>query len=129
MKKDKDTPITMLTVEEFMQIVAETPSLRSILTEIVKDVITGEEVTKALDDKYNEESLTVRGIHGIASIFGCSLPTAQKLKKTVIKDAVVQQGRVIITNVRKARQLFEEYTAKNGQFAALPNTKTEKKKF
>ena len=47
----------------------------------------------------NNKTEKVRGILGIAGIFGCSLPMANKLKKTVIKDAVTQNGRFIITDV------------------------------
>ena len=68
----------------------------------------------------NNKTEKVRGILGIASIFGCSLPMAHKLKKTVIKDAVSQHGKLIITDVNKAKELFRKYTAEHGTFAALP---------
>lgn len=57
----------------------------------------------------NNKTEKVRGILGIASIFGCSLPMAQKLKKSIIKDAVTQNGRFIITDVEKAKELFKNH--------------------
>ena len=37
-----------------------------------------------------------------------------------IKDAVMQDGRVILTEVAKAKRLYREWTEKNGTFAHLP---------
>lgn len=62
----------------------------------------------------NNKTEKVRGILGIASIFGCSLPMAQKLKKSVIKDAVTQNGRFIITDVERAKELFQKYAETHG---------------
>jgi len=50
----------------------------------------------------------VRGLKGIRELFGVSHATAQKYKDTILKDAVSQQGRVIITDVAKAIELFNE---------------------
>lgn len=69
----------------------------------------------------NNKTEKVRGILGIASIFGCSLPMAQKLKKSVIKDAVTQNGRCIITDVEKAKSLYREWAEKSGKSNNLPN--------
>ena len=66
----------------------------------------------------NNKTEKVRGILGIASIFGCSLPMAHKLKKTVIKDAVTQNGRFIITDVEKAKELFKKYAETHGMFVS-----------
>ena len=50
----------------------------------------------------------VHGISGIKSLFNCSYPTAHKLKETIIKPAVMQQGRVIVVDAELAVQLFKE---------------------
>lgn len=43
------------------------------------------------------------GMQGIATIFRCSLVTANKIKKSgMLDDALVQVGRKIIINKRKA---------------------------
>lgn len=49
------------------------------------------------------------GIAGICEIFGCSRPTAQRLKKSaIIKDAIIQTGRTIIIDRQKALDLVKE---------------------
>lgn len=127
MEVNMNTPITMLTVRQFVEILKETPEARELLKEIVMSVLTDEDVNKVIDDKYNDKSMTVKGLQGIASIFGCSLVTAQKLKKTVIKDAVSQRGKLIITNVRMAKELFRKYRDEHGSFANLPDPAEKKK--
>ncbi len=97
-----DTPIWQLTVGQFMEIIREynLPSTR---------------VEPHPDKRY------VKGIDGIASLFGCSRPTALKLKKTIIKDAVTQNGRVILTDAEMAIKLFRQYQEEHGCLAKLPN--------
>ena len=46
---------------------------------------------------------------------------AQKLKKSVIKDAVTQNGRCIITDIEKAKSLYREWAEKSGKSTNLPN--------
>lgn len=46
------------------------------------------------------------GINGIAKLFQCSLPTAQRIKKSgVIDDAISQTGRKIVIDADKALDL------------------------
>ncbi|MBO5079287.1 MAG: DUF3853 family protein [Lachnospiraceae bacterium] len=48
----------------------------------------------------------VYGIHGISQIFGCSLPTANRIKKSgKIDKAITQIGRKIIVDVELALEL------------------------
>lgn len=48
------------------------------------------------------------GIRGIAKIFGCSIPTANRIKKSgQINAAITQVGRKIIVDVDKALQLVK----------------------
>ena len=56
----------------------------------------------------------VFGLAGICKIFNCKMSRAQKLKNTIIKEAVHQNGRTIITDVEKAYELFEAYSKKRG---------------
>lgn len=46
------------------------------------------------------------GLEGIRQLFGVGKTQAWKLKETVIKDAVIQRGKVIIIDTRKALMLF-----------------------
>ena len=53
----------------------------------------------------------VYGILGIAKLFGCSLPTANRIKKSgKIDKAITQIGRKIIVNVELALKLAGKKT-------------------
>jgi phosphoserine phosphatase len=82
-----ETPIAMLTVGE--------------LREILK--------TKEHVEKHNfAEKKYVYGLRGIRELFRVSHATAQKYKDTILKDAITQHGRKIITDVEKALELFNK---------------------
>ena len=56
-----------------------------------------------------EKEHYVYGIAGIAQIFGCSIPTASRIKASgIIKDAVTQVGRKIIVNADMALALAKQ---------------------
>lgn len=49
------------------------------------------------------------GISGICDIFGCSKPTAQRIKRSgVIDEAIIQSGRTIVVDRQKALALVKE---------------------
>ena len=48
----------------------------------------------------------VHGLQGIKQMFGVSHATAFRYKETILKDAVLQNGRKIIVDVEKAIELF-----------------------
>ena len=50
----------------------------------------------------------VYGIKGIMRLFGVSNVTAQRYKRGIIREAVKQNGRIIVTDADKALQLFNE---------------------
>lgn len=50
----------------------------------------------------------VYGLNGICELFHVSKVTAIKYKKTFLAPAIKQRGKVIITDVDKALQLFSE---------------------
>lgn len=55
------------------------------------------------------------GIKGIADIFGCSIPTANRIKRSgIIDDAISQVGRKIVVDVDLALKLA---AAKGGKMA------------
>lgn len=118
--ESKDTMLVTMTLGQLIQAITEDPSIKEMVLGMVKTVLTNNEVEQIMEENLKGKPFTVKGIQGIASIFGCSLPTALKLKKTVIKDAVMQDGRVILTEVAKAKRLYREWTEKNGTFAHLP---------
>lgn len=51
----------------------------------------------------------VYGLGGIRNLFKVSQVTAIKYKNTVIREAVMQQGRKIVVDADKAMQLFKEW--------------------
>lgn len=89
-----DTPIAMLTVGQ----------LKSVLDSSLKDrTDNNDEMSAATQKRY------VHGVSGIRQLFNCSYPTAHKLKETILKPAVKQQGRVIVVDADLAMKLFAEH--------------------
>jgi len=86
-----DTPLWQLTVDQFMSLL---------------NANRQNEPGEANDSQAHKRY--VHGVSGIKSLFNCSYPTAHKLKETIIKPAVHQQGRVILVDADLAIKLFEE---------------------
>ena len=87
---NRDTPIGLLTVNQFMEFMN---------SEIKKDVIpTKSESSKRL----------VYGLRGIRILFNVSHATAQRYKDTIIKEAVYQSGRKIVVDAEMAMELFNQ---------------------
>lgn len=82
-----ETPIAMLTVKD------------------LREILQKEEKV----EKHNfAEKKYVYGLKGIRDLFKVSHATAQKYKDTILKDAITQHGRKIITDVEKALELFNK---------------------
>ena len=86
-------------------------------------MMTGEELSLLLQNtgtaKVSAEvapeykKLYVYGVQGIAETFGCSIPTANRIKASgVIDDAITQVGRKIVVDPELAIQLVKEAKAK-----------------
>ena len=91
-----DTPIAMLTVGQLREVLFP----KALLDLIEKQQIIDEE---RIPKRY------VHGVVGIKQLFNCSYPTAHKLKETILKPAVKQQGRVIVVDADLAIKLFAEH--------------------
>ena len=89
---DDNTPVSMLTVGQLR---------RALFPDDGKAVVKS--VGPATEGKRYDY-----GLSGIRGLFNVSIPTAHRLKNTVLKDAISQQGRVIVCDVEKAMQLFHE---------------------
>ena len=86
------TPLCMMTGEQFAFLVSNL-SLISAQTNTNK---TEAEKPKQL----------VYGIKGIADIFGCSIPTANRIKRSgIIGGAITQVGRKIVIDANLALEL------------------------
>ena len=95
-------------------------------------MMTGEELSLLLQnagkgttmmsaEETSKSKRYVHGIAGIAEIFGCSIPTANRIKTSgMIDDAITQVGRKIIVDQELALHLAKE-AKKNG----VDITKTE----
>ena len=64
-------------------------------------------VRRLLDERLKDEApASVRGLQGIADLYGCSRRTAARIKASgVLDDAIFQVGRTIVTDTRKALEL------------------------
>ena len=92
---------------------AETRLIDMTLGDLLNVLAEREEKLKAELASLNRETLPeyVYGIAGIAQIFRCSKATAQRIKsRGKIADAVSQYGRTIVTNVDRARKLYNQQT-------------------
>lgn len=68
------------------------------------------ELLSAIDehmDANRKPARMVYGIAGIASLFNCSIPTAQRIKSSGRIDAAISQtGRIIAVDADRAMELF-----------------------
>lgn len=69
----------------------------------------------------------VYGIRGIMRLFHVSNVTAQRYKRTIIKDAVKQHGRVIVVDADMALRLFNEKKLQDNPFLGTCKIQKAKK--
>ena len=76
-------------------------------------MVNKNELFEAIDEHLSKttasknQKVYVYGINGLASILGCSRPTAQRIKSSgKIDGAISQSGRTIVIDVDKALQLI-----------------------
>ena len=76
-------------------------------------MMTGEElcflITKSVESTEVASKGNYYGIEGIARVFGCSVPTANRIKKSgIIDKAITQIGRKIVVDADLALSLAKE---------------------
>ena len=64
--------------------------------------------SEKMEEVYSPSGRLVYGLRGIQQLFGCSHKTAQFYKDHVIREAVSQNGRKIVTDADLALKLFNE---------------------
>ena len=70
---------------------------------------------KTLDESRPQYPKYVYGIKGIAQLFGCSISTAERLKRSGVLDgAIMQRNRSIIVDAQRALALFDDTDARYG---------------
>lgn len=85
---DLDKPLWTLTGREFLDLMQH-------------------HLPKEIEESKKENRHIVHGIPGIASIFNCSISTAQRIKSSgKIDKAISQFGRTIVVDVDLALELF-----------------------
>lgn len=94
---DENKPLWQMTSSEFMEFLKEGLN-RTVATEPVSPLA-------------NTHKKHVYGIAGIAKLFGCSIPTANRIKKSgKIDQAITQIGRKIIVDAELALELAGKKT-------------------
>ncbi len=74
----------------------------------LREVMGLEAQESIVEIKPKPDKRYVYGLAGIRKLFNVSHATAQRYKDTIIKDAVMQQGRKIVVDADKALELFKE---------------------
>ena len=88
------TPVCMMTGEQLAFLVTNLPLLNK----------QGDKASS--DTALPKPRRLVYGIKGIAATFGCSIPTANRIKRSgVIDDAITQVGRKIVVDADLALEL------------------------
>ena len=88
------TPVCMMTGEQLAFLVSNLPLLNK----------QGNKASS--DEESPKPRRLVYGIQGIADTFGCSIPTANRIKRSgVIDDAITQVGRKIVVDADLALEL------------------------
>ncbi len=94
-------PLGLMTGAQFLTLMAEA----------LKDRRQTEAQAATVND-FSDGQRYAYGISGICEIFGCSKPTAQRLKKSgVIDGAIIQNERTIVIDRQKALALVQEHNA------------------
>ncbi|WP_456266364.1 DUF3853 family protein [Myroides odoratimimus] len=90
----KEKPVWQMTGEELLQLLQTIPLKES-------------NEFNSLLEPHASTKRYVYGIRGIAELLGCSITTANKIKKEGhIKNAIIQRGRKIIVDADLALKLF-----------------------
>lgn len=101
------TPVCMMTGEQLAFLVTNLPLLNK----------QGDNASS--DTESPKSRRLVYGIKGIADTFGCSIPTANRIKRSgVIDDAITQVGRKIAVDADLALELAASAKKKGKEVAS-----------
>lgn len=97
----ENTPIWQLSVGQF--------------TDIIRSAISNQQaIPSALLEQPKEDKRYVYGMAGLARLLGCSIVTANRIKKSgVINKAISQVGRKIIVDADLALELLNNSRKQN----------------
>ena len=101
------TPVCMMTGEQLAFLVTNLP----LLNKQGNKASSEEEAAKT--------RRLVYGIKGIADTFGCSIPTANRIKRSgIIDDAITQVGRKIVVDADLALELAASAKKRGNEVAS-----------
>ena len=101
-------PVWQMTGEEFIMLSRHASGQTEAQPQPVTDTVQTEAQPQPVTDTNRKY---VYGIPGIARLFGCSLPTANRIKKSgKIDKAITQIGRKIIVDAELALELAGKKT-------------------
>lgn len=99
--KQLSKPLWQMTAGEFLDLLKTNNVAEPEIVEVVPQV-------------ENKEKRYVHGIQGIATLFNCSIATANRIKSSgKIDDAITQVGRKIVIDADLALELARESTWQN----------------
>ena len=102
---------TAVKIEDIIQFYQHLTTTPQQIRDSIADLSWKHQMGKVINTLYpKQEEHLVYGIAGIAQIFGCSIPTASRIKKSgIINDAITQVGRKIVVNADKALELASKH--------------------
>lgn len=108
--QSSDRPVWSLSVDEIKGVV------RNVVYDAIADILSVDQDKVMLSTPPSEQPRYIYGLRGIRQEFGVGNNTAQRLKDTVLRDAVLQAGHgcKIIVDRALARKLYAEYMEKEG---------------
>ena len=80
---------------------------KPLLHATLGDFVEAMKMASKAEEKENETPRLVHGIAGLASILGCSIPTAQKLKSSG-RVPYLQEGRKVVFEVQKVLDVMRD---------------------
>lgn len=105
----RDTPLASLTVGQLCDLIKGLYVAFNPLETYLKSQEQGVTANRSAATLGATPRRYVYGLKGIMELFGVSNVTAQRYKRGVIRDAVSQYGRTIVTDADLALQLFREH--------------------
>ena len=70
---------------------------------------------KTIEDSKPKVPKYVYGIKGLAQLLGCSMSTAERIKRSGVLDgAIIQRNRSVIVDAQRALALFDDPDARYG---------------
>lgn len=109
--RSSEKPVWSLSVDDIKGVI------RGVVYDAIADIMSVDQDKVILSTPPCQQSKYIYGLKGICKEFSVGNNTAQRLKDTVLRDAVLQAGHgcKIIVDRALARRLYSEYMEKEGK--------------